>query len=299
MISVIISAHDRKKYLLNAIKSVIHQTLDPNKYEIIVVKNFNDEVIDGYIQTNGITSIYTNEATLSGKIIEGLKVCKYDIISFLDDDDIFFENKLKRISEEFSKDNCIYIHNDIQAINDGGDFIYFKDNRTSFNMSSISVKKEIINIDILKESPFNLDSLMYAFALEFGGKTKDLTDKLTYYRVHYSVTHIFADFEEYKSFYVNSVERSLKAYNSIFKSFSSKNATDFLKHEISFLQIRLKIYKGDKIYMKEYIQFLLTGHLFKNTRFEYKLVIGSIIFRKSIVKKLFRNELNKINKTID
>ena len=45
-ISVIVSAYDRMKYLLEALKSVTDQSLPRDKYEIILVKNFNDETID-------------------------------------------------------------------------------------------------------------------------------------------------------------------------------------------------------------------------------------------------------------
>ena len=60
MISVIISAHNRKEYLLEAIKSVVNQTLDPKNYEIIVVKNFKDKTVDEYINAEGIFSIFKN-----------------------------------------------------------------------------------------------------------------------------------------------------------------------------------------------------------------------------------------------
>ena len=41
-ISVIITAYNRKDFLFNAIKSVVNQTLDKKYYEIIVIKNFED-----------------------------------------------------------------------------------------------------------------------------------------------------------------------------------------------------------------------------------------------------------------
>ena len=47
-ISVIITAYNRKEYLLDAINSVINQTLDKKYYEIIVIKNYNDSKIDDF-----------------------------------------------------------------------------------------------------------------------------------------------------------------------------------------------------------------------------------------------------------
>ena len=56
-ISVIILAYTRKDFLFDAIKSAINQTLNRNLYEIIVIKNFQDETIDDFIRDNGITSV--------------------------------------------------------------------------------------------------------------------------------------------------------------------------------------------------------------------------------------------------
>ncbi|MEM3811936.1 MAG: glycosyltransferase [Thermoplasmata archaeon] len=56
-ISVIITAYNRKEYLLDAIKSVINQTLNRGFYEIIVVKNFHDKDIDNYITENKVKEI--------------------------------------------------------------------------------------------------------------------------------------------------------------------------------------------------------------------------------------------------
>jgi len=41
-ISVIIVAHNRREFLLEAVNSALHQTLPKDEYEIIVVKNFSE-----------------------------------------------------------------------------------------------------------------------------------------------------------------------------------------------------------------------------------------------------------------
>jgi len=51
-ISVIITAYNRREFLLDAFRSALNQTLDRNKYEIIVTKNFTDYKIDNYIKKN-------------------------------------------------------------------------------------------------------------------------------------------------------------------------------------------------------------------------------------------------------
>ena len=88
-ISVIIMAYNRKEFLLNAIKSALNQTLSKDKYEIIVVKNFNDEIIDKFIDENNIINIYSDEKATSRQIVDAMKIARGDVISFLDDDDEF------------------------------------------------------------------------------------------------------------------------------------------------------------------------------------------------------------------
>jgi glycosyltransferase involved in cell wall biosynthesis len=41
-ISVIITAHNRREFLLDAVNSALNQTLPKDEYEIIIVKNFSE-----------------------------------------------------------------------------------------------------------------------------------------------------------------------------------------------------------------------------------------------------------------
>ena len=60
-ISVIIIAYKRKEFLLNAIKSVVNQTLETKYYQIIVIKNFTDNTIDNYIKNKKVIGIVSSE----------------------------------------------------------------------------------------------------------------------------------------------------------------------------------------------------------------------------------------------
>ena len=80
-ISVIITAYNRKEFLLNAIKSAVNQTLDKKYYEIIAIKNYKDDTIGNYIQDNKIISIITNTKSLGGKLVEALNIAKGNVIA--------------------------------------------------------------------------------------------------------------------------------------------------------------------------------------------------------------------------
>jgi len=56
-ISVIITAFNRKNYLLYAVDSVLNQTISKEMYEIIVIKNFEDAEIDRYLESKNVRNI--------------------------------------------------------------------------------------------------------------------------------------------------------------------------------------------------------------------------------------------------
>jgi len=149
-ISVIITAYNRKEFLLDAIKSVINQTLDKRYYEIIVIKNFKDEIIDRFIENNDIKNIIM-DGTIGEFLYTGIKNSSGNIISFLDDDDLFLNNKLEYVYNYFkNNNNLVYYHNMAQFIDENNSIINKKNTNKSFNMSCISIKKEIIDNDILR-----------------------------------------------------------------------------------------------------------------------------------------------------
>ncbi|MEM0135907.1 MAG: glycosyltransferase family A protein, partial [Thermoplasmatales archaeon] len=124
LISVIVSAHDRKKYLKEALGSCLNQTLPRNQYEIIVVKNFIDEEIDKFIQENHLLSVFTENTTLGQKMAAGIERSSGSIICFLDDDDKFVRDKLTYVSDAFKTINNLgYFHNALITIDETGEIL--------------------------------------------------------------------------------------------------------------------------------------------------------------------------------
>ena len=70
-ISVIITAHNRKEFLLEAVNSALNQTLPKDEYEIIVVKNFQD--FDDILTNLGISPSFRED--LGYTIKRSLKYC--------------------------------------------------------------------------------------------------------------------------------------------------------------------------------------------------------------------------------
>ena len=102
-ISVIVTAYRRRQYLYNALLSVKAQTLPRDKYEVIVVKDFEDPQVDGLIKEMGWRSVYSDEEYQGRMYLNGLKEANGDIIAFLDDDDVYVPNKLEYVYNVFSQ----------------------------------------------------------------------------------------------------------------------------------------------------------------------------------------------------
>ncbi|MFP3138033.1 MAG: glycosyltransferase [Nitrososphaeria archaeon] len=85
-ISVIVPAHNRRKYLLGAVNSILSQNFPRHLYEIIVVKNLRDEAIDSKLQEWGVVNLYSDQRGLGAKIVEALGIARGDVISFLEDE---------------------------------------------------------------------------------------------------------------------------------------------------------------------------------------------------------------------
>ncbi|MGC8701278.1 MAG: glycosyltransferase family 2 protein, partial [Thermoplasmata archaeon] len=215
-ISVIITAHNRKEFLKDAINSVLNQTFEKSFYEIIVIKNFEDQEIDNLIDENKIISLKTRDDSLIGEDLAlGIERAKGEVISFLDDDDLFMPKKLETVYNYFKKyENLVYLHNSEYFINEKGNPTRFwvKDLNKNiildhfknlnelfklekygffFNMSSISIRKNKIlpYVDNLKKINFHPDDFMFFIStLEEPKLFILLKEKLTKYRVHQSAS---------------------------------------------------------------------------------------------------------------
>lgn len=114
-ISVIIIAYNRSNYIKAALDSVLNQSIERSKYEIIVVKNFKDSYIDNLKIDNFLNiTVENNDESPFGINLwrYGFSKSSGDIICFLEDDDIFYPNKLFEVVKAFSEYPSVgYIHN--------------------------------------------------------------------------------------------------------------------------------------------------------------------------------------------
>lgn len=154
MISVVITTYNRAHLLPRAIKSVLKQTLKP--LEIIVVDDGSSDTTSEVIKAfPTIRYIKKENAGISSARNYGIKAAKGRYIAFLDDDDVWLEDKLKlqyAQKSDFSHTNEIWIHNNKEVQQKAhhkkpeGWCFYENINFCKISPSTVMIKKEIFEI---------------------------------------------------------------------------------------------------------------------------------------------------------
>lgn len=146
MISVLVFAYNRKKFVKNAIKSVIEQTLDKSNYEIIVISNFEitniSDLYENAISNIIIKHFILGNLSIGTYILKGLEESSGEIITFLDDDDLYERDRLYEIYHTFtSNPDIVYFRNSISAIDESGSVIPHVEKRRRCESSTYNLKE--------------------------------------------------------------------------------------------------------------------------------------------------------------
>ena len=224
-ISVIVTAHDRRRYLPEALRSLERQTLDKSMFEVVVVKNFEDPVSDDIIRRNGWKNIVTDVKPLGGKIAIGIQESRGEVITFLEDDDLYVPERLQVVEKKFREvKDLVYFHNAQVVIDEEGNVVppkiaerftcpYLLNSElvvdekiksvpcsldyiqaltgAGCNNSSIAIRRDLLKIEsfkILKALPPVTDWYFYASAFASTGSLYLTPLKLTVYRLYFGST---------------------------------------------------------------------------------------------------------------
>lgn len=210
-ITVVLINHKRKEYVIEALDSVLTQTLNHDLYEIILVSN--EQVIPREEQGR-VNVLVTEMQQYSDKVGIALDSSNGEIIVLLDDDDIFYSNKLEKIYGLFESDKQIgYLHNNYDVIDSNGvqlsvpfrsyDFrdegkrlsLSIKNTKEihkfihrgiDFNHSCISFRRQILQgwRNKIQSLPGSFDTFVFLASLCAGYEVMIDSEKLTRYRLH-------------------------------------------------------------------------------------------------------------------
>jgi len=275
-ISVIITAHNRKKYILEALSSVINNNLSKDKLEIIIVKNYIDSVIDSEIERlskqYNIISIIENDFRLGAKISKGVKSSSGDVITFLEDDDIYLPARLSNIFQIFEKDsNIIFYHNMFEIVGDKKINEIVSDYRHNIILAC-NDKRKIWKQIAKTEAKFNLSSMAIRASV-----LRSWMDLIS--RINLAVDNTL--------FYISLTEKGcLMIDPRIFTKFRVSDKKDYTKNEkelYPFVQFMTE---------KFYEDFILLHSVFRDSYFDYSLREGLLFW---YLKHRILSEKNSTN----
>lgn len=214
-ISVVVTVYSRRQFLRGAIESVLSQTLDSNQYEVIVLKNFEEDILDSFLIEHGVR-VYQDEGNVGRALAKGIRLARGDIVCFLDDDDLFLPEKLNYVRTVFAADPALgYLHNSF-IVDDGAletsppvqhrshgrrmtfDSMHLPGRRLTprvlwlgSNLSSVSMRRDWVLelLPVLEQIETATDGFFIVAALSRGIRTAIDPEVLTVYRYHESSTH--------------------------------------------------------------------------------------------------------------
>ena len=303
VISVILMAYNRKKYIHMALQSLLEQTLDKRKFEVICITNFEFELSQEYESMN------VQKVIMDGKIGEfiksGITVSNGELISILEDDDLFSPDKLLSIYNLYAKTKFAYLKNEMRKIDKNGEPLDKSINIENGDSNSVTVLqlrdgtfKEIQNMIKLRsfpstitfrkvlilphlESMMNVESEISVFIfynlLQFENIFIWNKSPLTLYRIsEESDSHsvLFTTHIETRKRYL---VRTLKTYQLLLDTVDKSNKYAVILFEFSFYKLEL-LYLNERRPSVNLLTFSLKFIYISNSKHVFLLKLAYEIF---------------------
>ncbi|MGI0140309.1 MAG: glycosyltransferase [Thermoplasmata archaeon] len=242
--TVIVTAFHRRTFLSDAVASVLDQRFPPDRREVVVVRDF-----DGDLPTDrrgpGVIDLRPTLSESGAYINAALEQTSGEIVTFLDDDDLWETSRLEWIRDKFDRDPDLgYIRNANRTVDRHGR--HLPTNRRGIeegriwepigahprrltdtalnepsaaavilaapgNSSSIAVRRSVIEPVryYLKDVQFALDSFLLYAALASGRTLLFDPTVLTWVRLHHEeLSHSSAaSFAQFQSRYADTMTR--------------------------------------------------------------------------------------------
>jgi glycosyltransferase involved in cell wall biosynthesis len=299
-ISVIITAYDRRDYIKQALNSLMQQTV--NAFETIVVTNFEMD-LSQFNKLNPRHIVVPKDQR--HLLFRGILEARGNILAFLEDDDLFLPNKIEWVYKVFRERGVVYYHNDYRSIDAHGNKIVFRNEDNYFNLSCVSVKKNIINAEIMKNIWGISDFSLFVSALISKGRIIHDSRVLTVYRLHSSNNSRIEieSFEEFKKNGIYLHRRFLFQLTQLLLLINDDLARRVILYKILDEKFTLMLL-GDEsvnISIRDTVFFLLCSttkvpNVLGISRFyPVKIFFGSTILRFKAVAIMYNRHKNFIN----
>jgi len=286
--SVVVIDYKRKKYILDALKSIKNQKgIDLNDIEVIVVKYYQDEKIDNYIKENfpnyKIINLDPNDPDhyIGRNFAEGIKAASNNLIFLLEDDDMFTENKISRIFEVVKniKYDEYLIWNKAILVDQNGRPLKSLRHKYLFNNSSIVlyIKDKDKLINYIRKINFSIDSFLLCY-FNKNKKIIKVNEPLTYYRIHKE--NVSRNKRDRKM-----LEMILNEHQYIYEKTKCKNQIPTI---VTYKMLLNLLYNANyKISLREYMEYLLMSLKFDEYYIKNLVRIFLYIFFKNYLRKYY------------
>jgi glycosyltransferase involved in cell wall biosynthesis len=215
-ISVVITSFGRRQYLLDALASVLRQSMARDRFEVLVAKNFADTDIDAELARCGARTVPVEGPNHGDWLVRAFELSRGELVVFLDDDDRMTFHRLTTVRTEFQTDpSLLYFHNGVRPIDRLGeptpglsaipaahtsfgrrrlgsgdvssrDLTTLWNSGAAFNLSSIAVRRHLLAASraALRRIRASSSAFLYYAALSTPGSLLIDPVILTEYRVH-------------------------------------------------------------------------------------------------------------------
>ena len=298
----------RDKFLFRAINSVLEQNISNEFYNFLIICD-NERIftlLDNYYLSKINVKVVPTLKTLGAKVKYGIEHSDTDLLSFIEDDDEFYPDKLSEVVEEFSKDeSLIYLHDNYITIDYDSKIIkvpsqqsrmnfarriifkkYEGSNLTDRDISELVKAGSLGNnscITIRKGDPFlfdddivkinyGIDTILLFKALSSNGRVAVCGKFLTKYRVYggNTSTNFMPVNAEKDKLAINPTLEYVKRIARMSKNPRLIKLSDIYEYETKFLYILTQSRIGRLQILKKII-FLLKISGLRNRKFELNI----------------------------
>lgn len=195
-VTVVVTAYNRREFVLDALRSVINQTLPREDFDVILITNFTEPLLQEFCRANNIKTLCF-EGGIGEYIAAGLRQANGEVMAFLDDDDMWTSDRLQRITTFFANlPDLGFYHNAVQYVSRAGDPVQFTrsverrsasreseplllrgperfrrfqllvDRNAGFNISSMAIRRDILldHIATVRRTLSAQDELLFVLA---------------------------------------------------------------------------------------------------------------------------------------
>ena len=308
-ISVIVIVYDRDKYINDALRSLQNQTLNKEKFEVILVTNIRLTLQE--FPGMNLRVIESSSKKGTAKYAEGMNSSKGEIICFLEDDDAFAPEKLEVVYNVFTsypdiafyKNNTLKTHDVNQYMNGSGRhkldsnfakifkvssstsrklFWKLRRNRMNFNTSSMCINKQFYYKDdvikLLNCEGIAGDELIFLIPFTFRNQVNVVYDsrKITFYRRNVSFSKSVVkkvNLDEYINHSVIFIKFMIDSYEKFSNIFCNVPVLlEYGRLEAASYSLRLNLFTNGRSSVRQFYLALTTAML------ETDVYTGVIIF---------------------